>query len=74
MLRKLNVDVTTADDGLLAVEAFNQTDFDLILMDIQMPNMDGYRATAEIRKHPNPTKRETSAWIQIKSLPVPGQI
>ena len=58
LLRKLNIDVVTADDGLEALEAINKMYFDLVLMDIQMPKMDGYRATAEIRKNTDPRKRD----------------
>lgn len=55
MLLKIGMNVTTADDGLKALDAIrNNTYFDLILMDIQMPNLDGYRTTAEIRKNQNP--------------------
>jgi len=50
MLRKLGIEVVTADNGLEALDAFQTSYFDLVLMDIQMPKMDGYRATAEIRK------------------------
>ena len=57
LLRKLGVEVHTADDGLQGLELFERTTFDLVLMDIQMPRMDGYRATAEIRKHADPAKR-----------------
>jgi CheY-like chemotaxis protein len=58
LLRKLNLDVVTADDGLEALEAIDKMYFDLCLMDIQMPKMDGYRATAEIRKNSDPRKRD----------------
>ena len=42
-------DVHMANDGLEAVEAYKQKHFDIILMDVQMPLMDGFGATSAIR-------------------------
>lgn len=49
-LRKHNFDVTSVINGIEAVEKFKDKKFDLILMDIMLPEMDGYEATIEIRK------------------------
>ena len=42
-------EIVEAENGRLGVEAYQQGSFDLILMDVQMPIMDGFAATAAIR-------------------------
>ena len=49
-LEKWGHTVTVADNGRLAVEAWEQGTYDLILMDVQMPEMSGYEAVVEIRR------------------------
>lgn len=44
------IEIVTADDGLEAIAQFKKESPDLILMDIRMPNMDGYEAAFEIKK------------------------
>ncbi|MFN8587223.1 MAG: ATP-binding protein [Candidatus Eisenbacteria bacterium] len=50
LLEKQGVRVTAAEDGRIGVEKWTEGSFDLVLMDVQMPEMDGFQATAAIRE------------------------
>ena len=50
LLDDVGLEVTTAMDGLEALECFARASFDLVLMDMAMPNMDGYTATRLLKQ------------------------
>ena len=61
LLNKKGWMVTTASDGLAAVKAAESVVFDIILMDVKLPIMDGFEATKIIKEHYN---------FNSKSVPV----
>ena len=74
-MKQWEVDCDIAENGLLAYQMVQKNNYDLVLMDLQMPEMDGYQATAEIRKLPGQKYAElpiialtASATLDIKDI------
>ena len=65
MLGQVGVDVECASDGATGLARAITNSFDLILMDCQMPVMDGYEATLRIRAHEQVSGRPSTPIIAV---------
>lgn len=74
-MKQWEIDYDVAENGMIAYELVQKNEYDLILMDLQMPVMDGYEATAKIRQLPDPKYQSlpivaltASAMLDIKDI------
>ncbi|MEQ1832790.1 MAG: response regulator [Candidatus Eisenbacteria bacterium] len=72
MLKKRGHQVTIANDGLEAVAHLDREHFDVVLMDVHMPNMGGFDATAKIREIEAATGRQRVPIIALTALAMSG--
>ena len=69
ILEGLGAQVCTAEDGVLGVEAVETAAFDLVLMDVQMPRMDGVEATQHIRAMSGPRSAIPIIGLTANAMP-----
>jgi CheY-like chemotaxis protein len=63
--KRVSDHIDIAENGAIAVEKFKSGKYDLVLMDVQMPVMDGYTATSEIRKWEREQGRKETPIIAL---------
>ena len=62
-LKKLNYDITAVTNGTDAIDKIKNNIYDLVLMDIMLPGMNGFEITAEIRKLEKESKTDKQLII-----------
>lgn len=72
VLKKLGYRVDVAGNGEEAIERLRQDDYVLVLMDVQMPGMDGYEATRVIRDPASPVRNPQIPVIAMTANVLPG--
>jgi len=71
LLERMGHNVTVAENGRIAVAAVEESSFDLVLMDIHMPEMDGIEATVAIRQSKQERVRRIPI-IAVTASAMPG--
>jgi signal transduction histidine kinase len=74
LLHQLDITPVFVENGVQAVEAWRKGVFDVILMDVQMPEMDGPSAASEIRKAEAETHRPRTPIIAVTANVMPDQV
>ena len=74
ILAQADVALTSVEDGAQALQAMRDADFDLILMDMQMPVMDGLTATREIRLHEAAMGLQRTPVVMLTANALPEHI
>jgi len=74
MLESAGYAVTVAADGRAAVAAVSRAYYDLVFMDIQMPELDGYAATREIRRREAEEKKERTPIVALTANAMGGDL
>lgn len=74
LVRSATPTITVAGDGAEAVKAFEAEEFDLVLMDINMPNVDGVDATRQIRAFESTTGRSPTPVYALTANSMTHQI
>ena len=74
VLAAANVELISVEDGAQAVAAFRDGVFDLVLMDMQMPVMDGLTATREIRLHEAAEGRPRARVVMLTANALPEHV
>jgi DNA-binding response OmpR family regulator len=66
--------ITEAENGAVGLALFQKKPFDLVLMDMQMPVMDGFTATAEIRRWEREAGRTPTSVVALSANALPEEI
>ena len=74
ILALAGIGVVIVDDGVAAVDAYGEAPWDLVLMDIQMPRMDGVNATRAIRRHESEHDRRRTPILAVTANVMDEQI
>jgi signal transduction histidine kinase/DNA-binding response OmpR family regulator len=72
MLQKRGYRVSVANDGIEALALLERESFDVVLMDVHMPNMGGFEATAEIREREKAQSRPRLPVVALTALAMTG--
>ena len=73
-LKKTMHTIDEAENGLIAVEKYKQNDYDLVFMDVQMPEMDGHEATRQIRAWEQQQNKKRTPIISLTAHAIKEEV